>query len=138
MRGRAALLGQKRDTLVQKFLRATGYKVVVVNTQTALATAKVLVKRYPLLEKYTLRIVYNDYKSNFKERLERDQSFTIYERNIQYHSSEACKVKNGLSPVIMNDVFKLGKSSSMNLEVVIIFKEQISKLYISAVNLLRH
>ena len=138
MRGRATLLGQKRDTLVQKFLRATGYKGVVVNTQTALATAKVLVKRYPLLEKYTLRIVYNDYKSNFKERLERDQSFTIHERNIQYLSSEACKVKNGLSPVIMNDVFKLGKSSSMNLEVVIIFKEQISKLYISAVNLLRH
>ena len=101
MRGRATLLGQKRDTLVQKFLRATGYKGVVVNTQTALATAKVLVKRYPLLEKYTLRIVYNDYKSNFKERLERDQSFTIHERNIQYLSSEACKVKNGLSPVIM-------------------------------------
>ena len=123
---------------MQKFLRATGYKGVVVNTQTALATAKVLVKRYPLLEKYTLRIVYNDYKSNFKERLERDQSFTIHERNIQYLSSEACKVKNGLSPVIMNDVFKLGKSSSMNLEVVIIFKEQISKLYILAVNLLRH
>ena len=138
MRGRATLLGQKRDTLVQKFLRATGYKGVVVNTQTALATAKVLVKRYPLLEKYTLRIVYNDYKSNFKERLERDQSFTIHERNIQYLSSEACKVKNGLSPVIMNDVFKLGKNSSMNLEVVIIFKEQISKLYILAVNLLRH
>ena len=138
MRGRATLLGQKRDTLVQKFLRATGYKGVVVNTQTALATAKVLVKRYPLLEKYTLRIVCNDYKSNFKERLERDQSFTIHERNIQYLSSEACKVKNGLSPVIMNDVFKLGKNSSMNLEVVIIFKEQISKLYISAVNLLRH
>ena len=138
MRGRATLLGQKLDTLVQKFLRATGYKGVVVNTQTALATAKVLVKRYPLLEKYTLRIVYNDYKSNFKERLERDQSFTIHERNIQYLSIEACKVKNGLSPVIMNDVFKLGKNSSMNLEVVIIFKEQISKLCISAVNLLRH
>ena len=44
MRERATLLGQKRDTLVQKFLRATGYKGVVVNTQTALATAKVLVK----------------------------------------------------------------------------------------------
>ena len=115
MRGRATLLGQKRDTLVQKFLRATGYKGVVVNTQTALATAKVLVKRYPLLEKYTLRIVYNDYKSNFKERLERDQSFTIHERNIQYLSSEACKVKNGLSPVIMNDVFQFGKNSAYEL-----------------------
>ena len=54
MRGRPTLLGQKLDTLVQKFLRATRYKDRVVNTQTALATAKVLVKRYPLLEKENL------------------------------------------------------------------------------------
>ena len=54
MRGRPTLLGQKRDTLVQKFLRATRYKDGVVNTQTALATAKALVKRYPLLEKENL------------------------------------------------------------------------------------
>ena len=48
------LLGQKLDTLVQKFLRATRYKVGVMNTQTAVATAKALVKRYPLLEKVHL------------------------------------------------------------------------------------
>ena len=54
MRGRPTLLGQKLDTLVQKFLRATRYKDRVVNTQTALATAKVLVKRYPLPEKENL------------------------------------------------------------------------------------
>ena len=45
---------KKRDTLVQKFLRATRYKDGVVNTQTTLATAKALVKRYPLLEKENL------------------------------------------------------------------------------------
>ena len=50
MRGRLTLLGQKLNTLVQKFLRATRYKGGVVNTQTALATTKALVKRYPLLE----------------------------------------------------------------------------------------
>ena len=48
------LLGQKLDTLVQKLLRATGYKGGVVNKQTALATAKALVKRYPLFEKENL------------------------------------------------------------------------------------
>ena len=48
------LLGQKLDTLVQKFLRDTRYKVGVMNTQTAVATAKALVKRYPLLEKVHL------------------------------------------------------------------------------------
>ena len=55
MRGRPTLLGQKLDTkVVQKFLTATRYKGGVVNTQTALATAKAPVKRYPLLEKENL------------------------------------------------------------------------------------
>ena len=54
MRGRPTLLGQKLDTLVQKFLRATRYKGGVMNTQTALATAKAQVKRYSLLEKENL------------------------------------------------------------------------------------
>ena len=54
MRGRPTLLGQKLDTLVQKFLRATNYKGGVVNTQTALATGKALVKRYPSLGKENL------------------------------------------------------------------------------------
>ena len=59
-----------------------------------------------------LRIVYNDYKSNFKELLERDHSFTIHERNIQYLAIEAYRIKNGLSPVIMNDVFQFAKDSA--------------------------
>ena len=48
-----------------------------------------------------LRIVYNDYNSNFKEILERDHSFTIHERNIQYLAIEAYKVKNGLSLLLL-------------------------------------
>ena len=51
MRGRTELLGQTLDTLAQKLLRATRYKGGVMNTQTALATTKALIKRYPLLEK---------------------------------------------------------------------------------------
>ena len=62
-----------------------------------------------------LRIVYNGYRSNFKELLEWDHSFTIHERNIQYLAIEAYKVKNGLSPVIMNDVFQFGKNSTYEL-----------------------
>ena len=90
------------------------------------------------IQERALRIVYNDYKSNFKELLERDHSFTIHERNMQYLAIEAYKVKNGLSTVIMNDVFSLADILPMNLEVVIIFKEQISKLHNLAANLLRH
>ena len=66
------------------------------------------------IHEQALRIVYNDYKSDFKELLEWDHSFTINERNIQYLAIEAYKVKNGLSPVIMN-VFQFGKNSTYEL-----------------------
>ena len=54
MLGRPTLLVQNHDVLVQKFLRATRYKGGVMNMKTVLATAKALVKRYPLLEKENL------------------------------------------------------------------------------------
>ena len=62
-----------------------------------------------------MRIVYNDYKSNFKEFLERNHSFTIHERNIQYLATEVYKIKNGLFAVIMNDVFQFGKNFAYEL-----------------------
>ena len=45
------------------------------------------------IQQRALRKVYNDYKSNFKELLERDHFFTIHERNIQYLAIETYKVK---------------------------------------------
>ena len=53
-----------------------------------------------------MRIVYNDYKSNFKE---------FHERNIQYLATEVYKVKNGLFSVIMNNVFQFGKNFAYEL-----------------------
>ena len=58
-------------------------------------------------------IVYNDYKSNFKEL--QDYSSTFYERNIQYIPTELYKVKNDLFPVIMTDLFQFGKYSAYEL-----------------------
>ena len=88
------------------------------------------------IQERALRIVYNDYEPNFKRSLERDHSYTIHERNMKYLATEDFKVKNGLSPVIMNDVFQFGKNSAHEFRSGIIFKEQISKLYILAANLL--
>ena len=67
------------------------------------------------IQEQDLRIVYNDYKFSFKEILERNNSFKIHKRNIQYLATEAYKVKNGLSPVIMNNVFQFGKNSAYEL-----------------------
>ena len=57
-----------------------------------------------------LRIIYSDYK--FKEFLERNYSFTVHEKNMQFPAIEAYKVKNGFPSVIMNGVFQFGKKSA--------------------------
>ena len=57
-----------------------------------------------------LRIIYDDNKSTFRELLNKDNSFTIHERNIHALAIELYKVANGISPDIMSEVFPLKKS----------------------------
>ena len=52
-----------------------------------------------------LRIVYKDNNSTFKELLDKDNSFTIHEKNVQTLAIELYKVYYGLAPKIMNLVF---------------------------------
>ena len=52
-----------------------------------------------------LRIVYKDFNSSFQELLIKDNSLNIHHRNLQKLVTEIFKVKNGLSPELMNDVF---------------------------------
>ena len=51
-----------------------------------------------------LCIVYNDFVSTFAELLNKDNSFTIHEQNIQALGIELYKVANGLSPVIISQI----------------------------------
>ena len=67
------------------------------------------------MQERALKIVYSNYKSNFKELFEWHHSFTIHEKNIQYLATEAYQAKNVLSPVIMNNVFSLAKIIPRNL-----------------------
>ena len=55
----------------------------------------------------SLRIVFNDYRSTFRGLIDKDNSVTIHERNIQNLAIEHYKVINGLSPVIMSLVFPI-------------------------------
>ena len=57
------------------------------------------------LHERALRIVYQDYASSFTELLEKDNLTTIRNRNIQLLATELFKVKNGLSPPFMNEIF---------------------------------
>ena len=54
-----------------------------------------------------LRLVYQDHVSTFDELLDKDNSVTIHQKNLQVLATEIFKVKNGLSPEIMKQVFEL-------------------------------
>ena len=54
-----------------------------------------------------LRLVYRDYTSSFDELLPKDNSFRIHHRNLQKLAIEIFKVKLGIAPQIMKNVFPL-------------------------------
>ena len=58
------------------------------------------------LHERVLRLVYDDRQSTFKELLSIDKSVTIHHRNLQVLATELYKVRHGLAPELMNDIFK--------------------------------
>ena len=75
------------------------------------------------IQERALRIVYKDYKSSFKELLQKDKSITIHQKNLQYLAIEIYKVKMGISPKIMNEIFRFSKNSVYSLRSGIHFKK---------------
>ena len=53
-----------------------------------------------------LRITYKDYNSTFQDLLEKDNSVTVYQRNLQVQATEIFKTKNGYNPPLMNEIFR--------------------------------
>ena len=58
----------------------------------------------------SLRVVYNDYNATFEQLLEKDNAVKIRDRNLQVLATEIFKVKLGIPPVIMDDVFCIRKN----------------------------
>ena len=59
------------------------------------------------LNERCLRIVYSDKQSTFEELLEKDNTVSVHQRNLQFFATELYKVLKGLSPDLMKDVFPL-------------------------------
>ena len=57
------------------------------------------------LHERALRLVYNDEGMTFEELLEKDNSMTIHDRNLCKLATEMYKVKNGLSPLPIQELF---------------------------------
>ena len=67
------------------------------------------------LHERALRIVYKDDVSSFEELLRKDKGFTIHERNLQKLAIEVYKVKHGLAPLLMNDIFFKREQTELTL-----------------------
>ena len=59
------------------------------------------------IHEQALRLVYQDNSLSFAELLEKDNSFTIHQRNLQVLATEIFKLENGLAPGIMKEVFEI-------------------------------
>ena len=67
------------------------------------------------LHERCLRIIYNDKQSSFIKLLEKGNFMSIHQRNPQILAIEMFKVSNGLSTVLMIDIFKLRGEQTYNL-----------------------
>ena len=63
-----------------------------------------------------LRIIYNDKQSSFIKLLEKDNSVSIHQKKPADFSYSIVQSSNGLSPVLMNDIFKLRGEQTFNLQ----------------------
>ena len=79
------------------------------------------------LHKRCLRIIYNDKQSSFDELLIKDSSVSIHIRNLQKFAIEMFKFYKGLSPPIMDNVFRLRADNPYNLRQVSEFSRPIVK-----------
>ena len=57
------------------------------------------------IQERALRVTLQDYESSFEVLLEKDQSKTVHQRNLQFLMTEMYKTKNGLNPVFMKEIF---------------------------------
>ena len=67
------------------------------------------------LHERCLRIIYNDKRSRFEELLVKDNSVSVHHNNIHTLAIEMYQVVNGISPEIMNDVFKVRNEAHYHL-----------------------
>ena len=53
-----------------------------------------------------LRIMYSDKQSSFETLLEKDDSVSVHNQNLQILATEMYKIKNDLSPLIFTELFE--------------------------------
>ena len=86
-----------------------------------------------MIPKRCLRIIYNDKKSSFAELLIKESSVSIntliHKRNIGKLATEMFKFSKGLSPPLMDNIFKLTTENPYTLRQVSELLGQLLRLY---------
>ena len=80
-----------------------------------------------MLHERCLGIIYNDKQSSFTKLLNKDSSVSIHIKNVQKLTIEMFKSYKGLSPPIMDNVFKLRTENPYSLRQVSKFSRPIVK-----------
>ena len=70
------------------------------------------------LHERCLRIIYNYKRSTFEEVLAKGNSVSVHHNNIHAIAIEMYKVVSGISPEIMNEVFKLREETHYHLRLL--------------------
>ena len=74
------------------------------------------------------RIIYND-KSTFEELLNKDNSVSIHDKNLQVLAIEMFKIKNNMAPEFLNEIFQ-NRALPYNLRTISNFSSrQVHSLY---------
>ena len=71
--------------------------------------SRTIEKRINSLHERALRVVYKDDNLTFEQLLEKDNSFTNHDRNLQNLAILMYKVKNNLCPAPIKEIFKVNK-----------------------------
>ena len=79
------------------------------------------------VHKKALRIVSSDYESTFQELLDKDASFSVHHRNILKLAIETYRHIHGLSPAVMEEVFKINRTLPYNLRTQNNFSSRVPK-----------
>ena len=84
-------------------------------------------RKINMLHERWLRRIHNDKQSSFTEVLDKDNPVSIHIRDIQRLAIELFKFYNGLSPPLMNSIFKLKVGNPYNLRQVSEFTRPMVK-----------
>ena len=97
-----------------------------------------LSNRINRIHERALRLVYQDNSLSFAELLEKDNSVTIHQRNLQVLATKIFKLKNGLAPEIMKKVFEIQNPAYNFRSETIHFKRENVKTTHYGIQLVRY